>query len=274
MKILYKQPDQGSNNGLGRFGVGGCFLKEIRFESDDTHTTKKVHYHTGFELHMITAGMQTYEVAGRTYKLESGSFLLICPNVPHKILTVAPNTQKYSITFDKQHEHLEPCVFGEVTPRILSDLAYIKSEALLKKEFSAILAENSILEILIHVFRLLGIEEKEEPQTQNDNAVIALAKQYMEDNAELNLSVTDVAGYCYLSAKQLTRIFREFEGVTPGEYIAQCRTRRIEELLKKESMSLKGISEIMHFNNEYYFNAFFKKHAGMSPGAYRKMFGK
>lgn len=274
MKILYKQPQQGRNNGLVRFGISSCFLKEILFENDAIHTTKKVHHHTGFELHIITAGLQTYEVAGQNYKLENGSFLLICPNIPHKILTVAPNTQKYSITFDKQYAHLAPCVFGEATPRILSNIAYIKNEMLLKKEFSSTLAENSILEILIHVFRLLGIEEKEEPKIQNDNAVIALAKQYMEDNVELNLSVTDVAGYCYLSAKQLTRIFHEFEGVTPGEYIANSRTRRIEELLKREDLTLKRISEIMHFNNEYYFNAFFKKHAGMSPGAYRKMFGK
>jgi AraC-like DNA-binding protein len=39
-----------------------------------------------------------------------------------------------------------------------------------------------------------------------------------------------------------------------------------------QTSSIKDISEIMHFNNEYYFNAFFKKYSGMPPGEYRKMF--
>ena len=43
------------------------------------------------------------------------------------------------------------------------------------------------------------------------------------------------------------------------------------KMLADRSLSLKRISDIMNFNNEYYFNAFFKKWAGMPPGEYRKM---
>jgi AraC-like DNA-binding protein len=44
----------------------------------------------------------------------------------------------------------------------------------------------------------------------------------------------------------------------------------IEKLLSDPSLSLRQISEKMEFNNEYHFNSFFKKYAGMTPGAYRK----
>ena len=131
---------------------------------------------------------------------------------------------------------------------------------------------NSILEILVWIFRQAGSPEKESRMPQDENAIIALAKRYIEDNIELNPSVADAAAYSYLSSKQLTRIFGKFEGITPGEYIAKRRMAKIEKLILDDSLSLKDISEIMNFSNEYYFNSFFKKHAGMPPGEYRKMY--
>lgn len=86
--------------------------------------------------------------------------------------------------------------------------------------------------------------------------------------------VVDVATYCYLSTKQLTRIFQKYEGVTPGEYIIKRRIVKIESLLADASLSLKQVSMMMNFDNEYYFNAFFKKYSGMPPGEYRKMHGQ
>ena len=45
----------------------------------------------------------------------------------------------------------------------------------------------------------------------------------------------------------------------------------MERLISDMTLTLKEISDRMNFNNEYYFNAFFKKHIGMPPGTYKKM---
>ena len=107
-----------------------------------------------------------------------------------------------------------------------------------------------------------------------ENTVLTIAKQYIADNIERPFLVSDLAGYCYLSTKQLTRIFNEYEGITPGEYIKRERGIAVEKMLAESSFSLKQISEKMNFSNEYYFNEFFKKYSGMPPGEYRKMIGK
>lgn len=274
MRILYKQTGQEQMNGMKRYGIQNCYFKKISPEQDRKMITKKVHCHTGFEMHIIAEGLQEYEVAGERYRLEGGSFLLIYPNTPHKVTVSEPHTEKYSITFTKQPEQSRSCLFGTVDERIFSDILFISKESSLKKEFSCTLIENSVLEILIWAFRLSGMAEGENVQDQDENLVISLAKQYISDNIAWNPRVTDVSKYSYLSTKQLTRIFQKFEGISPGEYIAKKRTKRIEELLAEDALTLKEISETMHFNSEYYFNAFFKKHAGMPPGAYRKMYGK
>lgn len=274
MKILYKQPKQDPQGSLRLFGVQNCYCKRLVFKQDQKSVTKKPHHHTGFELHILTEGFQQYRVNGKDYTLESGKFLLIYPNVSHTVLASAPQTQKYSITFDKQTESSQACFFGAITGRIADDLACISGEAQLKKEISAALIENSVLEILVRIFRLAGMEEKENTEKQDENAVVSLAKRYIEDNIDAAPGVAEVSEYCNLSVKQLTRVFRKFEGISPGEYIMKKRIEAIAKLLAKDSLSLKQISEIMNFNNEYYFNAFFKKHFGMPPGEYRKMLGQ
>lgn len=274
MKIFYKQPEQERQSSLSRFDIQNCYFKELVLGRDQNSITKKLHHHKGFEIHIVIDGYQEYAIDGINYKLQSGTFLLIYPNVSHTVVAWKPYTKKYSITFNKQVTEHQICFFGKITERIVSNLDFILNEASQKKEISSSLLENNILEILVWAFRLSGIEENENTQKQDENVMISLAKQYIEDNVEMGLNVSDVAAYCYLSAKQLTRMFQKFEGVSPGKYIINRRISTAQKLLADDSFSLKQISEMMNFNNEYYFNAFFKKHSGMPPGEYRRMLGK
>ncbi len=274
MKIFYKQPTQDRQSSLSRFEIQNCYFKKILLDRDQDNIIKKFHHHTGFEMHIVICGSQEYEVDGTIYKLESGCFLLIYPNVPHTVIASTPHTQKYSITFNKPMKACRSCFFGTITDRMADNIAFISNEASLNKEISNTLIENNILEIILLTFRLLGVKENENAQKQDENVIISLAKHYIDDNIELSPSVENVAKYCYLSTKQLTRIFCKFEGVSPKEYIIGRRIMEIEKLLADHTLSLKQISEIMNFDNEYYFSAFFKKNSGMPPGAYRKMLGQ
>ena len=274
MKILYKQPNEDRQSSLRCFDVQNCYLKLLTLDCDHGSITKKLHHHTGFELHFVTEGIQEYYIDGMSYKLEKGFFLFISPEVPHTVVYSMPDTKKISITFDKQIKARCSCLFGKTTGRIESNLEFIINEAVLKKEISSSLIENAILEILVQAFRMSGVEESKGRQKQDEDTVVSIGKQYINDNIEINPTVSDVAQYCYLSTKQLTRLFLKFEGTSPGRYIIKSRVAKIEKLLSEPSLSLKRISEIMNFNSEYYLNAFFKKYAGMPPGEYRKTLGQ
>ena len=54
-------------------------------------------------------------------------------------------------------------------------------------------------------------------------------------------------------------------------YIRSQKILRIEHLLAETDLSLKAISDRMHFSSECHFSSFFTKYAGLTPGAYRKM---
>ena len=132
---------------------------------------------------------------------------------------------------------------------------------------------NRVFEIIIILLRAQGLNEADAAKFFTEEDIrITLAKQYINDNIEHLFNCDEIAKYCYLSKKQMTRLFRQCDGISPLEYINNQKVSYIEKLLIDTPLSLKEISEKMNFSSEYYFSAFFKKHSGMPPGAYRKMY--
>ena len=270
MKILYRQPEKGSS--LASFGITHCYLKRLQPAQDGQ--TKKEHHHMGYEVHLFLTGGQEYAVAGVHYRPEAGSFLLIPPGMSHRVLSWQPETLKFGITFRWNGAPVKQCCVGKLTSRLADNLHFMEQEAASKKALSPMLMEHCLLETVIIMLRTAGLEEARQAPQQEENAVLGLAKQYIEDNIDRAPDVSTVAQYCYISTKQLTRLFQRLEDVNPGEYIAQVRVARIEALLQNSELKLKQISETLHFSSEYYFNTFFKRYAGITPGSYRRMHNK
>ena len=281
MKILYSQSE--ADILLNNFGFSNCYFKHLTLSEDSSNVTSKKHHHTGFEMHIILEGFQEYESNENVFHIEAGNIFLIPPLLEHRILSTAQNTTKYSLTFESSQEaltplllpYLEQCIIKTFSKRISEVMEHISQEYAEKKQTSGLLISNAVFELLVLIFREIGLKEDTEPAKEHsENSRLSLAKQYISDNIEAALTVSDVANYCHISTKQLTRIFQTEEKITPLSYIQNQRIIRIEKFLHQKELNLKTISERMNFTNEYYFNTFFTKHAGMTPGAYRKMLGQ
>ena len=120
----------------------------------------------------------------------------------------------------------------------------------------------------------LRMAEGKAPKTQEagteEDSRFLVAKDFIEDNITRSPTIAEVAAVAHLSEKQLSRIFKEIAGETVADHIRRRRIAHAEKLLLETDLSLLEISDMMHFSSEYYFNRFFKTHAGMTPGAYRR----
>ena len=284
MKILYRQRKRGEaplsqDAAFECFGIEKCYLKYILSQHDDTGTMKKRHSHTGFELHLLQSGTQVYDTEDGRFTVSAGSFLLIPPNQKHVIAHTEHPVCKHSLTFEwNAHnpslKHLpQTCVCQEIPAQVLESFCFILAESKLSAGSSNLLIGNRVLECLLLLLRAAGATEPKEQQIPTgEDERVEMARQYIRDNQHTQLQVSDVASYCYVSTKQLTRLFYKVEGISPAAYLKQEKIRYIESLLADTSLSIKEISERTGFQNEYYFNTFFKKYYGMPPGQYRKMF--
>lgn len=269
MKIIYKQPQTGSV--FEEFGISNCCFKHLYLENSANDTTKRVHHHTEYELHIIENGHQSYEIGGNTYKLSGGKFLFIPPGVKHSVVAYGPHTSKVSLTFDCDTSCTD-IVLGNINSKVKEGISFIKKEFSNKTKLSYCLRENRVFEVIMLILRQCGYKEEDiMTDISNEDARLSMAKQYIKDNIEFNLRVSDVASYCYLSTKQLTRLFQLADSITPAVYIQKKKIEHIEKLLTDTVLSLKDISDRMNFTSEYHFNSFFKNYAGMPPGEYRRM---
>ena len=246
---------------------------------DRTLITVNTHHHACFEIHIVEEGYQIYCVEDKTVKINAGEFLLIPPFMKHRAIESASDTFKYGLAFNvsensEMHElisDMDNYTFGKTPDTVKENIDYIRTEKRYGKIFSSSLISNRMFESIVLFLRASGVKcLSDDSEEEGDDIRLVIAKQYVSDNVLRDVTVKELAAYCCVCPRQLSRIFKRDEGVTVAEYIRKERYLHIERMLATSSLSLREISEKMNFNNEYYFNSFFRKYSGMSPGNYRK----
>ncbi|MBR5507774.1 MAG: helix-turn-helix transcriptional regulator, partial [Clostridia bacterium] len=138
---------------------------------------------------------------------------------------------------------------------------------------SPVLIKNRVFDIICSVARSAEISEKAISKNISDESLkVAIAKQYIDDNLNVFLTCQDVAEQCHFNTKYLNRIFKKETGMTLLTYIHKTKTEEAERLLKNTDFPLEKIGHMLGFANEYYFNSFFKRCNGISPGNFRTIY--
>lgn len=122
------------------------------------------------------------------------------------------------------------------------------------------------LEVTAIFIRQLVFRENNEK-----NEIIALAKRYIDENLEANLSVTSLAEVFYVSPNYFSRLFKKVLGEGCNEYIVRRRIEKSKLLLETTTIKTGKIAMMVGYNDTNYFSLAFKKHIGMSPTKYREM---
>lgn len=79
--------------------------------------------------------------------------------------------------------------------------------------------------------------------------------------------------FCFrngISDATMLRIFKLDTGMTPQQYLIECRITQARNLLLNTSMSLDEIAEQTGFSDRYHFSKMFRKYADSAPAAFRK----
>ncbi len=276
MKILFHHTNEKNESPLCRLGIENCYLKFLSYKSDQFGITKKRHHHKDYEVHLVISGNAAYEIEGESISISKGEYVIIPPFWRHTAILSSDTTEKYSLSFSV-------CDGSLITPMkspvkaladddILAAVSFVKKEYEQKQGLYRSLIENRVFEIINLLFRdhISNSDSQTKTHEEKDPRLL-MAERYISDNIDMALSVTDVASYLALGEKQLTRLFLKYNLISPLRYINEKRAERIKILMHESDLTLSEISEKMNFNNEYYFNTFFKRHMGMSPGAYKKM---
>ena len=98
-----------------------------------------------------------------------------------------------------------------------------------------------------------------------DSAISYIKKHYSDQDLNLN----QIADHIQITPTYLSSLFKKYKQQNISTYITNIRIEKACVLLKTTSSSLKEISAMVGYSNQYYFSSCFKKIVGVNPSAYR-----
>ena len=94
--------------------------------------------------------------------------------------------------------------------------------------------------------------------------------QYVRENTNKNITVTDVADHVGFTRQSLSRKFKKELGTEISVFIRKCKLEDAKDLLAFSDKSISEISNYLYFSSQSHFQKAFKDHFGITPQTYRK----
>ena len=107
------------------------------------------------------------------------------------------------------------------------------------------------------------------PQRRGSMPALRL-KRYLEEHWREKVRLDDLARLIGRSPAQTLRIFTGEWGVTPGQWLTRHRFEFARQYLDNTQYTIRTIAEMVGFQDEFYFANWFKRHAGVAPGRFRR----
>ena len=127
-------------------------------------------------------------------------------------------------------------------------------------------------QIVFQLIRDLNADNaKNKKKVAKDNQYISKAILFMQEYYNTSISISDICNLIYLSPCHFKRVFKEYTGQTPYQYLMGIRLEKAKELLREKKSSIEDTARRCGFVNPGHFAVVFKRSAKMSPSEYRKM---
>lgn len=91
------------------------------------------------------------------------------------------------------------------------------------------------------------------------------AIEYLEKNFLKSPSISELARMCSVSESCFRRLFKEYAGMAPLEYILRLKLNRARLLLENGSLTVGEAAAAAGFDDPAYFSRLYKQKTGVSP---------
>jgi PAS domain S-box-containing protein len=107
-------------------------------------------------------------------------------------------------------------------------------------------------------------------EAPRDLEAISTVLNYLRENLESDLKVTDLAKRAGLSTYQLDQRIRALFGISAGQYITRCRIEFACHQLERTDEPIGFIALDSGYGDQSAFTRQFRQSVGLPPGAYRE----
>lgn len=212
------------------------------------------------------------------YRLSAGQGFLICPGQVTMYCADKQNPWKYVwVEFDglRAADYLNKAGLSISQPIFTPNNPALGEQVRDELMYIANHSEASALHLLGHLCLFLDALIQSSSSRRDIKAgqlrdfYIQEAITFIEHNYRRELTVEEIAAVCKLNRSYFSKLFKEFTGCTPQEFIIRLRLSKAAERMKHTNESIGEISVQCGYPNQLHFSRAFKKRYGVSPREWR-----
>ncbi|MDD1780335.1 AraC family transcriptional regulator [Enterovibrio sp. ZSDZ35] len=238
------------------------------------------HAHEEFSIGVTLQGRQDFFCQGAFHKSPAGGVLLFNPedvhdgssggdeNLEYLMLYLHPNTlesQFLALGVNSPRQlRVEGCLINDTA---LRSQALVLAHTLKNPESRRIEQEAALFQ-LSHAMVAKAGKLNEPPLSNRKDTLLLRAKDFVQDNLSRDIGIDDIAEAANMSKFHFIRQFRAQFGITPHQYILNCRINSARKALECGSPS-SDVAQRFGFADSSHFNRRFKRVYGMTPKQYQ-----
>lgn len=89
--------------------------------------------------------------------------------------------------------------------------------------------------------------------------------EYIHAHLEQGLTLAELAAVVRMSPNYFASLFKQSTGLTPHQYVIQCRVEEAKRLLRQGKLTIAEIANSLGFAHQSHFNHHFKRLVGVTP---------
>ncbi len=261
----------------------------ITMTVDDNNMPSRVkdaHCHFGYKIALLLEGTVTGIADFREYTATAPAVLFSSPQQVSRVIE-HKNIKLIAFTFSKDYMQFDvrntlscwECLFNQMVIPVASqrDLSELTMYAnLIQYEFTQLrhqkdlVIRNLMNAFLITAARLGTCETKLTVMNATQNKILQQFRTLVEDHFLSKTHVAEYADMIYITPGHLNDTIKTITGKTAKQMIDEKRVTEAKRMLFWNELSVKQIASRLNFEDDAYFNRFFKKHTGQTPAFFQR----
>ncbi len=285
-------------------------MRDIRFREDTKHGAPdfplqyyfvnenhpryemNLHWHSEFEIIRVCSGELTLFVENRPHLIRAGDVAFVGGGQSHR---AEPRSAVYEcVVFDLNmlcrhgsgritgyilpllDEGVElRCLTGDKVPALQSAISDLFDSVKAQVPYFELDAYASAAKIVYLLYKegFVKFPEKAKLPPHRKEMMSSIIR-WIEENYTERITLQSLAEVARTNEKYLCRLFKDYTGATPIEYINRLRIERACLDLSSHTDNITTVAFDSGFSDAAYFCKIFKRYKGMTPREYRLVIDK
>lgn len=247
----------------------------------DTSWHSTPHTHNFTEFFYVIKGYGQFFVNDTYYNIKEDDLIIVNSHTLHTETSKNDHPLEYIVVGVEGLSFISECNdekqfdfsihnYYNFKHEILFYLRTLTDEMLRDELYSEIMRQDLLEILIINMIRRTNVTLEVTTTKRSDKKECIFIEQYIKEHFKEEISLDMLSELTYINKYYLVHAFTKYKGISPINYLLECRIKESKHLLETTNLRAKDIANIIGFSSQSYFSQSFRRIMNCTPQQYRK----